>query len=163
MIRVEAMKVCYLDLPFTGKKGEINNSFIAELQESIRETFPITKGFKEDSEEATLTVYYPKGQVRATLFRCLVVGSSTANNNMTITYKKREEIGQHFYNRYYLHEREADIINGRYYEFILIDNALLIRELTEELAQETREMLQETIDTDYADSAKIEYAEQRNI
>lgn len=152
---MEAMEVCYLDLPFTGKKGEINNSFIAMLQERIEETFPVKKGYRENSEEATLTVYYPKGQVRVTLFRCLVVDSYTVSNNMTITYQKRGEIGHHFYNRYYLHERETDIVNGCYYEFLLIDNALLVRKIT----KADKKVRQETIDNDKKDQEAMECAE----
>jgi len=157
---VEAMKACYLDLPLMGEKGEISNSFIEKLREIIGETFPIKKGYRENSEEATLTVYYPKGQVKASLFRCLVTSSCIIGNNMTINYKRQKESGRHYYSRYYLHEREADIVNGDYYEFLLIDNALLVKKITEA----DKEITQETIDTEINDLMERERVEkEQNI
>ena len=145
----------YLDLPPKDKQGEINSSFKERLEDIIGESFPVKKDFEKISEQATLIIYYPKGRAKVSLFRCLVVDSCTAGNNMIISYKRGGEIAHHTYNRYYLHERETDIVNGDYYEFLLVDNALMIRKITEA----DREIEQNTIDTDSEDLLKIELAE----
>lgn len=84
-----------------------------------------------------------------------MINARIVGNNMIITYKKQGAIGNHFYNRYYMHDREADIVNGDYYEFILIDNAYLVRKIT----KADKEIEQETIDTECNDLIKKERAE----
>gem|GEM_PF-2856129 len=149
---------CYIDLSPRNNKGEFNNTFIKQLREAIKEAFPVKKDFRTNSEKATLTVYYPKGQIKATLFRCLVLDSRTVGNNLIVTYRTQEEVGRHTYNRYYLHEREADIVNGRNYEFILIDNVLLVEEIT----RADQEMIQDVADADNIDLTEEESVEGQN-
>lgn len=135
---------CYLDLPPMNTKREFNNAFIKKLREATREALPVKKDFLTNTERATLTIRHPRGQTEATLFRCPVIDSCIIGNNLVITYRKQEEVGEHIYSRYYLQAREADIINGHSYQFILIYNVLLVEEITH--------ADQELMDATYADN-----------
>jgi hypothetical protein len=150
--------IYYLDLSPMDYKGEPSDAFIEQLREVIRGVFPVKMDFRTNSERATLMIRHPRGQTEATLFRCPVINSRIIGNNLVITYRKQEEIGKHIYSRYYLQEREADIINGHSYQFILIDNVLLVEEIT----HQDKEITQDTIDADNTDLAGEEDAGRQN-
>lgn len=126
----DAMKEIYCYEPIQNKNGEFKGPFIDKLPETIEETYPIKKDFREKTEKLTLLIRHSEGQIAATLLRCRVDKWTIFGNQMIIAYRNNEGLQCYkIFQRYLLQGREADITIGRVHEFIMIDNLLFIREI----------------------------------